>query len=190
MSRFKVMSLCVITAMCMAIGGLVLTGCSSAEDDEAAIKEALTEQFDQLKSLDDATVDEIAQAIGSSELSNLGIAPADFAKAYLDGFDYSVQDVKADGDSATATVTVTCKSLKEFESSLNTMAEEYIKDESNWEKSETQIYQEIGTKVMESLKSVPTATTSPIKLSFAKSNGEWSSDSSNESAITNAMLAL
>lgn len=190
MSRFKVLSLCAITALCMAIGGLVLGGCSSTEDDEAAIKEALSAQFDRLKALDDATVDEISQAIGSNELSSLGVAPADFAKAYLDGFDYSVQNVKVDGDNATAEVTVTCKSLKEFESSLTTMANEYIADSGNWEKSEAQIYQEIGAKVMESLKSVPTATTSPIKLSFTKSSGEWSPDSSNESAITNAMIAL
>ena len=190
MSRFKVLSLSVITAICMAFGCLVLAGCSSPEDDEAAIKEALTEQFDRLKNLDDATVDEISQAIGSDELSKLGIAPADFAKAYLDGFDYSVQDVKVDGDSATATVTVTCKSLKEFEASLEKVAADYIADSSNWEKSETQIYQEIGTKVMESLKSVPTATTSPVELRFTESNGEWSSDTSTESSITNAMLAL
>ncbi len=190
MKRFRALSLCAITALCMAIGGLALTGCSSAEDDEAAIKEALSAQFDRLKNLDDATVDEISQAIGNNELSNLGIAPADFAKAYLDGFDYSIQSVKIDGDSATATVTVTCKSLKEFETSLTTMANEYIADSGNWEKSEEQIYQEIGAKTMESLKSVPAATTSPLDLRFTKSSGEWSPDASNESTVTNAMIAL
>lgn len=190
MSRFKVLSLSVITAICMAFGCLALAGCSSPENDEAAIKEALTAQFDRLKSLDDETVDEISQAIGSSELTKLGIAPADFAKAFLDGFDYSVQDVKVDGDSATATVTITCKSLKAFETSLNTMADEYIKDEANWEKSESQIYEEIGAKTMDTLKTVPTVTTSPIELKLTKSSGEWTTDSSSDSAITNAMIAL
>ena len=190
MSRFKVLSLSVITAICMIFGCFALVGCSSAEDDEAAIKEALSMQFDRLKSLDDATVDEISQAIGSNELSSLGIAPADFAKAYLDGFDYSVQSVEVDGDDATAAVTVTCKSLREFEASLTAMANGYIADSGNWEKSEEQIYREIGAKTMESLKSVPTATTSPVELRFAKSSGEWSPDASNESTITNAMIAL
>lgn len=190
MSRFKVLSLCVIAALCMSFSCIALVGCSSDEDEEAAIEQAISAEFDKLKNLDAATVDEIAQSVGNDELTKMGIDAKDFAKAYLDGFDYSVQKVEVDGDKATATVTMTCKSLSEFQSSLTTLAAEYVGDSSNWEKSESQIYQELGTKIMDTLKSTPTATTQPITLHFTESGGEWTADENEDTQITNAMASL
>lgn len=190
MSRFKVLSLRVIAALCMSFSCIALVGCSSDEDEEAAIEQAISAEFDKLKNLDAATVDEIAQSVGNDELTKMGIDAKDFAKAYLDGFDYSVQKVEVDGDKATATVTMTCKSLSEFQSPLTTLAAEYVGDSSNWEKSESQIYQELGTKIMDTLKSTPTATTQPITLHFTESGGEWTADENEDTQITNAMASL
>ena len=76
----------IVSATAMAaIAAVTLTACNSPE---AAIRDDLTEDF-----------------------ASLGIDTDEFATAYLDGFDYTVEDVSIKDGIATAKATITCKSL-------------------------------------------------------------------------------
>ena len=45
-------------------------------------------------------------------------------KAYFGGFDYVIDDVTVDGDTATATVTLTCKSFDDYMNAVTDVGNE------------------------------------------------------------------
>lgn len=95
------------------VGGLVLTGCSGA-DPEDAVRADLTANFDQLKNLEGDALEEIADGMGNTGLEQYGLENTEVITAMLDGFDYTIDSVAVDGDTATAEVTVTSKSMSEL----------------------------------------------------------------------------
>ena len=95
------------------VGGLVLTGCSGA-DPEEAVRADLTANFDQLKNLEGDALEEIADGMGNIGLEQYGLENIEVITAMLDGFDYTIDSVTVDGDTATAEVTVTSKSMSEL----------------------------------------------------------------------------
>lgn len=95
------------------VGGLVLTGCSGA-DPEEAVRADLTANFDQLKNLEGDALEEIADGMGNTGLEQYGLENIEVITAMLDGFDYTIDSVTVDGDTATAEVTVTSKSMSEL----------------------------------------------------------------------------
>ena len=83
------------------VGGLVLTGCSGA-DPEEAVRADLTANFDQLKNLEGDALEEIADGMGNTGLEQYGLENTEVITAMLDGFDYTIDSVAVDGDTATA----------------------------------------------------------------------------------------
>ena len=73
-------------------------------------------------------MDELAQdAESGADLSDFGIDGAEYIKAMLGGFDYSIVSVNVaeDGQSATAIVNVTCKSFNAANDRANEISEEF-----------------------------------------------------------------
>lgn len=104
-------SACAVLAL---VGGLVLTGCSGGADPEQLIREDITSSLDELKNMDEETIQEYADQIGTTGLESYGIEATDIIAAMVDGFDYTIDSVEVGEDSATATVTVTSKSMSEL----------------------------------------------------------------------------
>ena len=102
-----------LCATLVLVGGLVLTGCSGA-DPEEAVRADLTANFDQLKNLEGDALEEIADGMGNTGLEQYGLENTEVITAMLDGFDYTIDSVAVDGDTATAEVTVTSKSMSEL----------------------------------------------------------------------------
>ena len=102
-----------LCATLVLVGGLVLTGCSGA-DPEEAVRADLTANFDQLKNLEGDALEEIADGMGNTGLEQYGLENIEVITAMLDGFDYTIDSVTVDGDTATAEVTVTSKSMSEL----------------------------------------------------------------------------
>ena len=102
-----------LCATLVLVGGLVLTGCSGA-DPEEAVRADLTANFDQLKNLEGDALEEIADGMGNTGLEQYGLENIEVITAMLDGFDYTIDSVAVDGDTATAEVTVTSKSMSEL----------------------------------------------------------------------------
>ena len=89
---------------------VVLSGCGGPSVEEL-ITEDLTTQFDEVKNGGDDFLSGLEEASGD-EFEQLGIDPKEYAKTYLEGFDYKIGDVTVDEDKgvATAEVSITCKS--------------------------------------------------------------------------------
>lgn len=68
------------------VGGLVLTGCSGA-DPEEAVRADITTNFDQLKNLEGDALEEIADGMGTTGLEQYGLENTEVITAMLDGFD-------------------------------------------------------------------------------------------------------
>ena len=96
--------------LALSIGMVGLAGCSSGTSDEDAIRASLSSELDSIKNIDDAFVNEFSESIDMSQLSVYGIDGVEFMKSYLSGFDYTIDSINVDGDSATAQITLTCKS--------------------------------------------------------------------------------
>lgn len=98
----------IVSATAMAaITAVTLTACNSPE---AAIRDDLTNQLETIKQGDDSFVSGIEENAGE-DFASLGIDTDEFVTAYLDGFDYTVEDVSIKDGVATAKATITCKSL-------------------------------------------------------------------------------
>lgn len=63
-----------------------------------------------------------------SQLSVYGIDGVEFMKSYLSGFDYTIDSINVDGDSATAQITLTCKSYTGYLQALQTAVDEVTAD--------------------------------------------------------------
>ncbi|MFR1167807.1 MAG: hypothetical protein ACLSDQ_09590 [Adlercreutzia equolifaciens] len=57
-----------------------------------------------------------------------GIDGVEFMKSYLSGFDYTIDSINVDGDSATAQITLTCKSYTGYLQALQTAVDEVTAD--------------------------------------------------------------
>jgi len=83
---------------------VVLSGCGGPSIEEL-ITEDLTTQFDEVKNGGDDFLSGLEEASGD-EFEQLGIDPKEYAKTYLEGFDYEIGDVTVDEDKGVATAAV------------------------------------------------------------------------------------
>lgn len=80
---------------------VLLSGCGGPSVEEL-ITNDLTSQFDEIKNGGDDFLSGLEEASGD-EFEQLGIDPKEYAKSYLEGFDYKIGDVTVDEDKGTAT---------------------------------------------------------------------------------------
>lgn len=115
MKRHTLRSLAVMVVAVLAVAcGLSLGACSSGPSAEDIILEDITTNLDDIKNMDDATLDGLARQIGSVGLEEYGVDTGTLITSMIDGFDYSIESVEVEDDTATASVTVTVKSMTEF----------------------------------------------------------------------------
>ena len=105
---------------------VLLSGCGGPSVEEL-ITNDLTSQFDEIKNGGDDFLSGLEEASGD-EFEQLGIDPKEYAKSYLEGFDYKIGDVTVDEDKGTATaeVTITCKSMNKIVEDFATQYQEKI----------------------------------------------------------------
>ena len=105
---------------------VVLSGCGGPSIEEL-ITEDLTTQFDEVKNGGDDFLSGLEEASGD-EFEQLGIDPKEYAKTYLEGFDYEIGDVTVDEDKgvATAEVSITCKSMNKIVEDFSTQYQEKV----------------------------------------------------------------
>lgn len=107
---FAAMIVAVLAVAC----GITLGACSSGPSAEELIREDLTTNLDEIKNLDDEAMDELAAEMGDLGLGDYGIGAEDLITSMIDGFDYSIDSIDVEEDTATASVTVTAKSMSEL----------------------------------------------------------------------------
>ncbi len=183
----------VAVTMVAAISMLALAGCGNSP--EQVIRDGLTQEFDTVKNLDDATLDEIAgeSLAGLDEYEEFGIDIKEFLRSYLDGFDYTIGNVTVDGDTAEAEATLKIKSYSQFESdfeaNINSYMEELQSDPSALANmNEEDLYAQIGPIMMDTINNVSVVETEPIIIECTKTGNTWEVADSAEQAIQDAMM--
>ncbi len=174
----------------VAFSALCLGACSQAPSAEQQIRDSLTQELDTVKSLDPEIVSAMEQGVGSSvNLADYGVDSQEFVKSYFEGFDYTIDSVTVDGDSAEATVTITCKSLSDFQAKMEDGASDLLDQVTNGETIED-INTAIGDVVVEAIGQTELAQTEPITIDYNLVNGTWEPSLSASSVLSIALTEL
>ena len=184
MKRFRLIAPFVF-ALALALGAL--TGCGPSAAD--LIRTDITEQLDEIAAHEDGFIEELADASGES-FQALGIDPATFAEAYLDGFSYEIGDITVEDTTAEAQVTLTVKSLSSIISSFQTrFSEEIAQLDAASAADEQGLYTLAGQLIMEAVEGAEPAESS-FSVTYTKDeDGEWSTTDDAETAMMNALLS-
>ncbi|WP_165171752.1 hypothetical protein [Adlercreutzia sp. ZJ242] len=170
----------------LAFSLVALTGCGA--NDEQVIREAIADELDSYKTLDDEVVNTLIADMDADELSDYGIDGAEFIKSYLSGFDYTIDSVTVDGDTAEAVITMTCKSYSGYEKALEEAATSIMEDESILKMSEEEVNALIGSTIMDALDSVEVAQTEPVTIEYTKSGNVWEPAASTSNDVATALM--
>lgn len=112
--------LTMLMAALLAVCGFGLTACGGPKPEEV-IHQNLESTFDTLKSgeANSDVAKGLEESVGS-QFESYGIDSKEFTKAFLEGFDYKIGDIKVDekDGSATAQVSVTMKPFMEMAQGL------------------------------------------------------------------------
>lgn len=176
-------SMVALAAVCLA----VLVGCGGPSVEEL-ITQDLTEQFDEIKNGSDDFIKGLDEASGD-EFKTLGIDAKEYAKTYLDGFDYKIESVTVDEDKGTAAaeVTITCKSMNTI---IDDFSNKFLEDVAALDTtpSEDELNKMAGQVMMDVTKSTkPKDSKVTFKYTKDKDNA-WSADDSATTEMMNAML--
>lgn len=179
----------VVASGVLACSLLALSGCG--QDSEEVIREGVTEELESLKTLDEATLDELMGDVEASALADFedyGIDAREFVKAYLAGFDYAVDEVTVDGDAAQVTVTFTCKSFTDLQTVLEASVAELVADPSVASMSADELNVKVGELFMEAVNQIQVRTTDPFVLEYQKTDNVWGPTDGMQDTITSALF--
>lgn len=167
---------------------VLLSGCGGPSVEEL-ITNDLTSQFDEIKNGGDDFLSGLEEA-SSDEFEQLGIDPKEYAKSYLEGFDYKIGDVTVDEDKGTATaeVTITCKSMNKIVEDFATQYQEKIAALDTMP-SEDDLYKMAGQVMVDVTKAAKTKDTKVTFKYSANEDNEWSADDSATTEMMNAMMS-
>lgn len=141
---------------------VVLSGCGGPSVEEL-ITEDLTTQFDEVKNGGDDFLSGLEEASGD-EFEQLGIDPKEYAKTYLEGFDYKIGE-----DFSTQ--------YQEKVAALDTVP------------SDDELYKMAGQVMVDVTKATEPRKTTVIFKYTCNDDGEWSADDSVNSEMMDAMLS-
>ncbi|WP_296011197.1 hypothetical protein [uncultured Adlercreutzia sp.] len=179
-------------ALLLALAVMVaLPGCGGGQSDEDVIRASLSQELDSIKNIDDSFVNEFSESINMSQLSVYGIDGVEFMKAYLDGFDYTIDSIEVNGDTAQAQITLTCKSYTAYAQALQDAVNEITSDPekiASVNGSDSEINDMVGGIVIDSLNGVDLATTEPIIINYTKVDNTWEPASSTSGDIAAALM--
>lgn len=181
----KLVALVTAALMVFCLGALA--GCGKS--DEEVITELLASEFEAMKTLDEQYVADLAQSAGADALAAYGIDATDFVKNYLDGFDYEILGVAVDGDKATATCTVTVKSLNQFYDKFAAAINKLDYNElANL--SEDKLNKKLGELVTKCLSDVTPQKSGEFSIDLEKDGSTWGYADGVDDVISEVLTAL
>ena len=190
-SRYRTKGILTSLLVVLALMGslAMLSGCSGQKSDDQIIRDSLTSELDSIKNLDENFVNELSESIDMSQLSVYGIDGVKFMKAYLDGFDYTIDSVNVEGDTAQAQITLTCKSYTAYLQALRDAVNLRIANPDELAgKSNDDINKKIGEIVIQSLNGVELKPTEPVTIKYTKVDNTWEAASSTSGDIAAALM--
>ena len=200
MKPIKTIVAACLAAVALSVGALSLGACGPSAEE--VVRQGVADELERLKTHDEALLDELAAndnnlpvicgesgMVNSGGLATYGIDAKSFIAAYLDGFDYRIDEVKVDGDSATATVVLTCKKFDAFAQALTEATTALAEDGQTAELDADQINEKVGQLVLEALGSVEPTESNPVELPFTRTDNAWGPASGAEQALSTALFS-
>ena len=122
-------------------------------------------------------------------LEEVGAIMKLFAQYLIEGFDYKIGDVTVDEDKGTATaeVTITCKSMNQIVEDFATQYQEKVAALDSMP-SDDELYKMAGQVMVDVTKAAKTKDTTVTFKYTANDDGEWSADDSATNEMMNAMM--
>lgn len=185
----------VLLACVMTIGlGVAIVGCSGGQSDEQAIKAELDKELGMLKN---PTEENLKTLLGDNisqldQVKAMGIDPIELIQHMFAKFDYSVGDVKVDGDTATAKLTLTNVDLQsvmnDVKSNMTSDSEFVAKvQEAASSGDMTKVYPLIFEKMYAAIDASDKLVTSDVEMKLDKKDGQWTVNEDNMSDIVSSM---
>lgn len=169
----------------VALMSLVLYGCGGKSNEEI-IREGAIAEFDAIKNLDDKTIeDALGDFTENADLREFGIDSIDFCRAWLEGFDYSIDDIVVEDSKATVTATIHCKSIESALNAWQEQLDELVDNESVYDLSTDALNKKIGSLLMECVDSAPMVTTT-VELPYELKDKVWKPGSGFDAALGKA----
>lgn len=168
----------------------LLTACGKKVDDEEIIRQALMEEVDGIKNMEESALEEMGAEDLTAQLEPLGINGEEFLKSYLEGFDCTIGDIVVDGDRAIATATLKCKSFNDINTELQDVSTQMLENpEELADMSEEEIMQKMGEIFMDVTKKAEVKETMPIEINYELQDDIWTPTSESEQSIAEAMMS-
>lgn len=168
----------------------LLTACGEKVDDEEIIRQALMEEVDGIKNMEESALEEMGAEELTAQLEPLGINGEEFLKSYLEGFDCTIGDIVVDGDRAIATATLKCKSFNDINTELQDVSTQMLENpEELADMSEEEIMQKMGEIFMDVTKKAEVKETMPIEINYELQDDIWTPTSESEQSIAEAMMS-
>lgn len=170
----------------LVMSGLI--GCASASPEEA-ISSKLASDLDKVKNHDGEFISDVASYMDVDRFNDYGIDSMAFVTAYFDGFDYTIDSIDVDGETAQAQVTLTCKSYSDFHDRLSAASDAMVDKADDYvSMSREDIARVYGGLLMETLGQVGLAPTKPLSFTFTLTDSTWQMQENLESAIASSLL--
>ncbi len=166
--------------------GCGLIGCAPAPEE--AIRASLSEKLDDIKGLDEGFLRELQADMDIDRFGEYGIDGLEFMKAYLEGFDYSIDSVEVADGTATATVTLTCKSFSQYRERLAAAAQELIAGDALSTMGNDEINAAYGKLITERLQGIESAPTQSFAVTYELDGDAWEPTTALEHQISSAIL--
>lgn len=137
-----------LVAFLLTLGMLaVIPGCGPS--NEELIMQAVTKKYDAYKNVDDEALTNLVTSLENEGLAELGIDETEFTAAIVDGFDYHVDNIAVEDETATVTITFAGKSYTDLLDSISQITEELANDPSFAELSQDEKRTTVGKMVMD-----------------------------------------
>ena len=152
--------------VCLIVCALSLGGCGPSDEEQVrtVADETLSSYQDPEGEAAQALVSELSQQMGEASWDRLGIDSTAFASAWLGEYQYSIDEVTLDGDTATVQATVTARHLlPTIESWAGSLSGASSLDD---------VYKQAGSTLLDALSSAEPIQTE-IMLSCLRTDDGW-----------------
>ena len=195
MSKTMKRATTLLVALAMSVGLCFgLAACSSsANSDETAIKTELDKALGALKNPTAESIGELMDDTSTfEEFEKMGVDPIEMLQHLFGKFDYTIDSVKVDGDTATAQLTLTNidleKAITSFTNDMGNDAEFTSQLISAYQSGgEAAMYELVFDKMYEYIDNSDELVTSEAELKLTKANGQWQIDENSEVEMISAM---
>ncbi len=180
----------IVSCSCIFVACLfcLLYLCACGPSDEEIITQKLTTEFESIKTLDSSLVDQISSDTNLQTLTEFGVTPQAFVSSFLTGFDYRIESISVDGDTASATVVFICKDYSAFNTALaeaygTLVADGYL---TTLSQEETNIA--YGETLIATMNAIQPTESTPFTITFEQVDKVWMPSESADLAISQALI--